>query len=75
MLTLLKSVEKAVLALCGCLLVFWGTLAIYFSNLPSSTARAGVAAAFALFALWTLAIRRTSSSIKVFSAVFAAVVV
>jgi hypothetical protein len=75
MLTFLKSVEKAVLALCGFLLVLWGTLAIYFSNLPSSTARAGGAAAFSLFALWTLAIRRTSSSIKVFSAVFAAVVV
>lgn len=75
MLTLLNSLQKAVVALCAFLLVLWGTLAIYFSNLPSSTARAGSAAAFALFALWTLAVRRTSRSTKVFLAVFAAVVV
>jgi hypothetical protein len=40
--------------LCRALLVTWATLAIYYSNLPWSEARLGLAAAFAAFAIWAL---------------------
>ena len=38
--------------LCRALLVTWATLAIYYSNLPWSEVRLGLAAAFAVFAIW-----------------------
>ena len=34
------------------LVIAWGTLALYYSNLPSSGVRLGLAAAFAAFAIW-----------------------
>jgi hypothetical protein len=34
------------------LLVAWGTLAIYYSNLPWAAARVGLAVAFAAFSIW-----------------------
>ena len=40
--------------LCRALLVTWATLAIYYSNLPWSEVRLGLAAAFAAFAIWAL---------------------
>jgi hypothetical protein len=56
------------------LLVLWGTLAIYYSNLPWSWARLGVAIAFAAFALWALWLTRRRRMRWAFAAVFAAVV-
>jgi hypothetical protein len=38
--------------LCKVLLIAWATLAIYYSNLPWSGARLGLAIAFAAFAIW-----------------------
>ena len=40
------------------LLIAWGTLALYYSNLPSSGVRLGLAAAFAAFAIWALWLSR-----------------
>ena len=50
--------------LCKALLVAWGTLAIYYSNLPWPQARLALAIAFALFSImleivsWSLRIRK-----------------
>ena len=40
------------------LLIAWGTLALYYSNLPSSGVRLGLAAAFAAFAIWAFWLSR-----------------
>ena len=40
------------------LVIAWGTLALYYSNLPSSGVRLGLAAAFAAFAIWALWLSR-----------------
>jgi hypothetical protein len=40
------------------LLIAWGTLALYYSNLPSSGVRLGSAAAFAAFAIWAFWLSR-----------------
>src|SRR5207344_1986701 len=40
--------------LCRALLIAWATLAIYYSNLPWTPLRLGLAAAFAAFAIWAL---------------------
>ena len=37
---------------CQIVLITWGTLAIYYSNLPWATLRLTLAAAFAAFAVW-----------------------
>jgi hypothetical protein len=44
--------------LCKVLLIAWGTLAIYYSNLPWPQARLGLAIVFALFAIWAVLISR-----------------
>jgi hypothetical protein len=49
---LLSWLATAVWFLCRALLVTWGTLAIYYSNLPWSGARFGLAIAFAAFMIW-----------------------
>ena len=49
---LLGWLAAAIGFLCRALLVTWATLAIYFSNLPGSELRLGLAAAFAAFAIW-----------------------
>src|SRR5262249_23174342 len=54
------------------LLIAWGTLAIYYSNLPWAWARIALAAACAAFGVWALWVRRR---IRLFAGVFAAVVV
>jgi len=56
------------------LLIAWGTLAIYYSNLPWASLRLALAVAFAAFAVWAcwLTARRAMSA--VFFAVFAGVV-
>jgi hypothetical protein len=55
--------------------VSWGTLAIYYSNLPWGWARPGAAAAFAAFSVWALWLSRRRRMRWAFAAVFVAVVV
>ena len=40
------------------LVIAWGTLAIYYSNLPWPGLRLGLAAAFAAFAIWAFWLSR-----------------
>lgn len=54
------------------LLIAWGTLAIYYSNLPSPWERIALAIVFALFAVVVLWVSR---QVRLFIGVFAAVVV
>jgi len=54
------------------LLIAWGTLAIYYSNLPWAWARIVLAVAFAVFAVRALWVRRR---VRLFTGVFAALVV
>jgi len=54
------------------LLIAWGTLAIYWSNLPWAWARIALAVAFAVFGVWALWVSRR---VRLFTGVFAAVVV
>jgi hypothetical protein len=54
------------------LLIAWSTLAIYYSNLPWAWARIALAVAFAVFAVWALWVSRR---VRLFTAVFAAVVI
>jgi hypothetical protein len=56
------------------LLITWATLAIYYSNLPWAWARLGLAAAFALFAVWALWFSRRRSMTAVAAALFLCVV-
>jgi len=57
------------------LLTLWGTLAIYYSNLPWSWARLALAIVFAAFSVWALWLSRRPRMRWLFAAVFAAVVV
>jgi hypothetical protein len=57
------------------LLALWGTLAIYYSNLPWGWARIAAAIAFAAFAIWALWLSRQRRLRRAFAAVFAAVAV
>jgi hypothetical protein len=73
-----KAVGWLIAAVCApffALLVLWGTLAIYYSNLPWGWARAALAFAFAAFSIWALWVSRRKHAPWVFAAVFAAVVV
>jgi hypothetical protein len=56
------------------LVVAWGTLAIFYSNLPWSWARLALAIAFAAFAIWALWLSRRPRASWAFAAVFLAVV-
>jgi hypothetical protein len=56
------------------LVVAWGTLAIFYSNLPWSGARLALALAFAAFAVWALWLSRRPRTSWAFAAVFLAVV-
>lgn len=55
------------------LVVAWGALAIYYSNLPWPTARLALACAFAFFSLWALWISGARSARWGFVAAFSAV--
>src|SRR5690606_6105336 len=68
-------IGAGILALLLGLVVAWGTLAIYYSNLPWPDARLALALAFAAFAIWALWISRTRASRRAFASVFAAVLV
>jgi hypothetical protein len=60
--------------LCRILLIAWGTLAIYYSNLPWAELRLGFAVAFAAFAVWACWLSRRRHTTAVFLVVFLGVV-
>jgi hypothetical protein len=60
--------------LCRALIVAWAILAIYYSNLPFSEVRLGLAAAFAAFAIWALWFsRQRRMRVAVFALLFGVV--
>src|SRR6266568_8239668 len=61
-------------SLCRILLIAWGTLAIYYSNLPWAELRLGLAVAFAAFAVWACWLSRRRHTTAVFLVVFLGVV-
>ena len=61
--------------LCKILLAAWGTLAIYYSNLPWYWVRAGLAIAFLLFSVWALWITRRRRRFALYVAVYALLLV
>jgi hypothetical protein len=65
---------RAIWILCQVLLVAWGTLVIYFSNLPWAEARLALAACFALVSIWLLWLSRLQRAFAVFIVLFAGVV-
>ena len=65
---------RAARILCQALLVAWGTLAIYFSNLPWAVARLALAACFALVSIWLLWLSRQRRAFVFFIALFVGVV-
>ena len=60
---------------CQIVLIAWGTLAIYYSNLPRAELRSLLAAAFAVFAVWACWVSRRRGMSVVFLALFVGVVV
>ena len=65
---------RAIWILCQVLLVAWGTLAIYFSNLPWAEARLALAVCFALVSIWLLWLSRRRRALTVFIVLFVGVV-
>lgn len=65
---------RAVRVLCLGLLVVWGTLVVYFSNLPWAPARIGLAACFGLVSVWLLWLTRRRRGLALFSVLFVGVV-
>jgi hypothetical protein len=60
---------------CQIVLIAWGTLAIYYSNLPWAALRLTLAAAFAAFAVWACWVSPRRRMFAVFLALFFVVVV
>jgi hypothetical protein len=60
---------------CEIVLIAWGTLAIYYSNLPWAELRLALAAAFAAFAVWACWVSARRGMTAVFLVLFFAVVV
>src|SRR5262244_3423960 len=60
---------------CQILLILWGTLAIYYSNLPWAALRLTLAVALAAFAVWACWVSPRRGMFAVFLLVFFAVVV
>src|SRR5262249_61215106 len=56
--------------LCQIVLIAWGTLTIYYSNLPWAELRLALAAAFAGFAVWACWVSRRRGMSAVFLALF-----
>lgn len=61
---------KGLWTFCQLLLLVWGTLAIYFSNLPWGWLRLGGAATFLIFGIWALWITRQRRMRWVFAALY-----
>ena len=57
------------------MLLGWGTLAIYYSNLPWGWLRLVLALVFLTFGIWALWYSRTLRTIAVFAALFLGVLV
>jgi len=72
---LLGWLITGVWALFRILLIAWGTLAIYYSNLPWAWLRLALAGAFAAFAVWACWVTPRRGMSAVFLIVFLAVVV
>jgi Domain of unknown function (DUF4105) len=66
---------RVIWAACQIVLIAWGTLAIYYSNLPRAELRWLLAAAFAAFAIWACWVSRRRGISVVFLALFVGVVV
>jgi hypothetical protein len=64
----------AVWFLCQALLIAWATLAIYYSNLPWTPLRQGLAVAFAVFAIWALWFSRRRHMSTIFIVLYLCVV-
>src|SRR5260370_30731237 len=60
---------------CQIVLIAWGTLAIYYSNLPWAALRLTLAAAFAAFAVWACWVSPRRGMSAVFLGLFFVVVV
>src|SRR5262245_63924302 len=60
---------------CQIVLIAWGTLAIYYSNLPWAALRLTLAVAFAAFAVWACWVSPRRSMFAAFLVVFFAVIV
>jgi hypothetical protein len=71
----LRLILAGIKSLCLILLLGWGTLAIYYSNLPWGWARLALAVVFFTFGVWALWVSRTPRMIAVFAALFLGVVV
>jgi hypothetical protein len=56
--------------LCRVLLLGWGTLALYYSNLPWAWLRLALALAFAAFGIWALWLTRRPRMFRVFAGLF-----
>src|SRR5215218_7643577 len=60
--------------LCQVMLIAWATLAIYYSNLPWTELRLGLAVAFPAFAIWGLWLSRRRHMRMAVAALFLGVV-
>jgi hypothetical protein len=70
-----RAFRRTVIVILEFLVIAWGTLAIYYSNLPWVSLRPWLAGAFALFAAWTLWRVRSARSLQLFGVVFLGVAV
>ena len=61
--------------LCRILLLAWGSLAVYYSNLPAPGLRIVLAAAFLAFGVWAVWLSHWSGRYAAFAAVYAGVLV
>jgi hypothetical protein len=65
---------RAIWILCQILLIAWGALVIYFSNLPWTEARIALAVCFALVSIWLLWLSRRRRAFSFFIVLFIGVV-
>jgi Domain of unknown function (DUF4105) len=65
---------RAIWILCQALLIAWGSLVIYFSNLPWAEARIALAACFAIVSIWLLWLSRRRLASALFVLLFVGVV-
>jgi hypothetical protein len=65
---------RGILVVCQVVLIAWGTLAIYYSNLPWAELRLTLAAAFAAFAVWACWVSARRGMTAAFVVLFFAVV-
>ena len=66
---------RGILVVCQVVLIAWGTLAIYYSNLPWAELRLTLAAAFAAFAVWACWVSPRRGMSAVFLGLFFVVVI